>query len=119
MTKKVFVTGKVELKSTFSQLAEPVNKSEVRSRGPNNLGQLKSMKTVHLGKIEQEDLNKRWDGALKILETGKVPEAVKSAPGKVVDATVAQLKGQLTKAKKKIETLEQKLSEAKKTDEDS
>ena len=113
MSKKVFVTGKVELKSTFSQLAEPVDKSKVRSRGPNNLGQLKSGKIIRLGKVEQEDLNKRLDAAVRILETGKVPKSVKAAPQKVTDATLSNVKGQLTKAKKKIEVLEKELKELK------
>ena len=110
---KVFYVGKVVLKSTFSQLAEKVDKAKVRSRGPNHLGQLKDEKTIRLGKVDPEQLSKRLEQAVKLIETGKVPKAVTSAPEKVEKATLSHLKGDLTKAKKKIEALEKELEETK------
>lgn len=111
---KVFVTGKVILKSTFSQLADKVDKVKVRSRGPNHIGQLRSEKVVRLGKIEPDVLNKRLSIAQSVLETGKVPKSVKAAPAKVTDATLAKAKGDLTKANKKLEAERKKVAELEK-----
>lgn len=118
MAKKVYLSGKVEVKTTFSRVADPVDKAKVRARGPNLIGQLKDFATIRLGKIEREDLTKRVEAAKKILETGKVPAAAKGGSPVTKDATLAKAKGDLTKAKKKIEVLEKELEELKKSSAD-
>ena len=53
----------------------------------------------------------RLDAVEGILTTGKVPAALKGGSPKVKDATLAKAKGDLTKAKKKIEELKKELAD--------
>jgi len=116
MAKDIVITGKVEIKATFARVAEPVNKEKVRSRGPNEIGQLKDFAIIRLGRIERDEFIKRFEAAKGVLETGKVPVAAKGGSPKVKDATLAKAKGDLTKAKKKIAELEEEIDNLKKTD---
>lgn len=111
---KTYLSGKVEIKTTFSRKAEPVDKTKVRSRGPNLLGQQKETKIIRLGHIDVDELNTRMSAAFKVLETGKVPKAVKAAPQKVVDATLSKAKGDLTKANNKLKAEREKVVELEK-----
>jgi len=86
-TKKVFLTGKVELKTTFSQLSEPVDKKKVRSRGPNQIGQLKTTSVVLMGKVPKEEVVRRLAIAKKVLETGNVPTKDVTPKTKRTDTT--------------------------------
>ena len=72
---RTFLTGKVTLAGTFSQLRVPIDKKKVRSRGPRQKGQSKPSATVRLGNIGVGELKKRWDLAVQVLETGKGPKA--------------------------------------------
>lgn len=107
MSKKIYITGKIEIKSTLSRLADPVDKTEMRSRGPKQIGQEKDTITVHVGREERLDMLERRKAAVLILQTGEMPGG----------AEVIKLKGQLTKAKNKIEKLKAEIEELKKTDE--
>ena len=82
---KSFVTGSVIIKGTFSQLRDPVDKKEVRSRGPGQIGQSKPSATVRLGRIGMNELTRRLAMAVRVLETGK-------GPAKGEDANLAKLK---------------------------
>ena len=103
-----YLTGKVDIKATMSQLRDP---AEVK--GPKQIGQLKRDISVRIGKVSREEVVKRLDAAESILTTGKVPAAVKGGAPKTKDATLAKAKGDLTKANKKIEALKKELAEAK------
>lgn len=108
-TKKVvkFLTGKVDIKATLSQLRNPA-----QAKGPRQIGQLKRDISVRIGKVSREEMIKRLDAVEGILTTGKVPAAVKGGAPKTKDATLAKAKGDLTKANKKIEALKKELAEA-------
>jgi hypothetical protein len=84
---KKYLSAKVELKVTASQLRGPVDKSKVRSRGPAHIGQLKSQEVIHLGNIEQGELTKRLSMATQILITGKVPAGAKKKESGRADTT--------------------------------
>lgn len=78
------LTGKVELKSTFSQLRGPVDKAKERSRGPGQMGQLRDNVVIRIGNIPQDKLVKRLHMAKVLLETGKGPKA-ESGKEKILD----------------------------------
>ncbi len=81
---KTHLTGSLTIHGTFSQLREPVDKAKVRSRGPGQIGQSKPSATVRLGRIGVDELKKRFDLAVRVLETGK-------GPAKGEDANLAEL----------------------------
>jgi hypothetical protein len=109
MTKKALITGKVEIKFTYTRVADPVDKSKVKSRGPNEIGQAKDITILRLGRIEEDDFRKRLKAIKNVLKTGKVPAEMKGGSPKVKDATLSKAKGDLTKANKKIAELEAEL----------
>ena len=111
---KVYLSGKVVISSTFSQIAEPVDKSKVRSRGPKHLGQAKETKVVRLGKVDQEALGDRLLNAEKLLQTGKVPAKLREESPKVTNATIAKAKGDLTKANNKLAAEKEKVAKLEK-----
>jgi hypothetical protein len=94
-----YLTGKVDIKATLSQLRDPAE-AKLRSRGPRQIGQLKRDISVRIGKVSIDEVVKRLDAAESILTTGKVPAEAKA-------------KDDLTKANKKIEELKKELEETK------
>ena len=84
---KLNLTAKLELKVTASQLRGTVDKKKVKSRGPAQIGQLKSSKVIHLGNIAQDELTKRIAMATQILNTGKVPAGEKPQASNRADTT--------------------------------
>ena len=96
---KVYVSGNVVLKGTFSRLRDPVDKKANRSRGPGQIGQSKPSATVRLGNIGVNELARRIALAVRVLETGK-------APAKGEDANLAKLKLAHTELKEVSELLE-------------
>lgn len=102
-----FLSGKVEIKVTLSQLRDPG-----QAKGPRQIGQLKRTIIVPIGKVKREQVIKRLDAAEKVLSTGRVPAAAKGGAPATSNATLAKAKGDLTKAKKKIEALKKELAEA-------
>lgn len=99
---RVNLSAKVELKVTASQLATTVDKKKVRSRGPGQIGQVKSQKVIHLGNIPREQLVKRIDAATKVLETGKVPKAAQGGKPATKDATLTKCQEKLKKAQEEL-----------------
>lgn len=100
-----YLSGKVEMKATFSQLRDKKEK-----KGPRQLGQQKNLFTAHMGKISQPQLLKRLDAAKSVLETGRVPAAVKGGTDKTKEATIQgrekALQKDLDAALARIEELE-------------
>jgi len=101
-----YLTGKVDIKATMSQLRDP---AEVK--GPKQIGQLKRDISVRIGKVSREEVVKRLDAAESILTTGKVPAAAKGGAPKTKDATLAKAKGDLTKANNKLKAAEARIKE--------
>ena len=79
------LTAKVELNITASQIREAVDKSEVRSRGPRQIGQMKSKNVIMVNSIEQGELVRRIGLAKEILETGKIKLEFTKVYGKKED----------------------------------
>ena len=105
-----YLTGKVDIKATLSQLRDPAD-DQLHSRGPKQIGQLKRDISVRIGKVSREEVVKRLDAVEGILTTGKVPAEMKGGAPKTKDATLAKAKGDLTKANKKIEELKKELAD--------
>lgn len=101
-----YLIGKVDILATMSQLRDPAE-----AKGPRQIGQLKRNISVRVGPVSREDIVARLDAVEGILTTGKVPAALKGGSPKVKDATLAKAKGDLTKAKKKIEELKKELAD--------
>lgn len=103
------LTGKVELKVTLSQLRSPGG-AKLHRRGPGQIGQMKHTIPVRIGKVKQEEMSKRLDLAVSILNTGKVPAEAKGGSSKTKDATIKgrekALQKELDKALARIEELE-------------
>jgi hypothetical protein len=58
--------------ATVSQIAAPVDKKKVKSRGPNEVGQARYKEQAPI-LTDQAEWNRRWELAVSILKTGEVP----------------------------------------------
>ena len=66
--KRTYV-AEIDLKTTFAELV-PAKK---KGRPPKQVGQGRNRKHIRLHDVTQDELKKRLDAAVKILETGKLP----------------------------------------------
>ena len=101
-----YLTGKVDIKATLTQLRDPA-----QAKGPRQIGQVKRDISVRIGKVSRDEVVKRLDAAEKILTTGKVPAAAKGGAPKTKDATLAKAKGDLTKANNKLKEAQARIKE--------
>jgi predicted Zn-dependent protease len=118
---KRYLTGKVEIKATFAQRRDP-EEAKQKVRGPRQIGQAKSTKVVHIGKVDHQDLTERLALAEKVLVTGKAPKAATSAEKERIVALLAdnkELQELMAKDAKEIAELKGEIDEAAETLEDA